>query len=214
MDEKKNKRTKILVLVGITCVLWGFVIMFISSVKKDQKEMNSRMDTILSSYDKFSKKITEFNTMRDTLHTEFLDKIYYTTLESKDAEFKNKLKTYEELVSNISVSTKDNLRKYCKDDIYYASSDVNSKCAAFKQGYEEMVNSFVDDINSYNNSLTQYNAWLDSEQKTDSIKLEIYQTKKKYIDYNNDGNYSGRDEITKESEKNETKDNGDSDNNE
>ena len=195
--EKKNKKVKILILIGITCVIWGFVIMFISSVKKDQKAMNARMDTIVNSYENFSKKISEFNTMRDTLHTEFLDKVYYETLESKDAEFKNKLKKYEELVSNISVSTKDNLREYCKDDIYYASSDVNSKCAAFKQGYEEMVNSFVDDVNSYNNNLTQYNAWLDSEGKTESIKLEGYQTKKKYIDYNKDGVYSGREEETK-----------------
>lgn len=214
MDQKKNKKVKVLILIGITCVIWGFVIMFISSVKKDQKEMNDRMETILTSYDEFSKKISEFNTMRDTLHTEFLDKVYYETLESKDVEFKNKLKKYEELVSSISVSTKDNLRQYCKDDIYYASSDVNSKCAAFKQGYEEMVNSFVDDINSYNNNLTQYNSWLDSESKTDSIKLEKYQTNKKYIDYNSDGIYSGRDDSTEETPINENTNNEDSDNNE
>ncbi len=195
MDEKKSKKIKILVLIGITCVIWGFITMFISSVKKDQKEMNSRMDTIVKSYNNFSKKMEEFNTMRDQLHTEFLDKVYYDTLETQDAEFKNKLKSYEELVSKISLSTKNNLRKYCTDDIYYSSSDVNSKCAAYKQGYEEMVNYFVDDINSYNNNLQQYNAWLDSENKQDSIHLENYETKKKYIDYNKDGQYSGREET-------------------
>ena len=57
MEQKKNKKVKILVLIGITCVIWGFVIMFISSVKKDQKAMNERMDTIIKSYDSFSKKI-------------------------------------------------------------------------------------------------------------------------------------------------------------
>ena len=214
MENKKNKKVKILVLIGITCIIWGFVIMFISSVKKDQRQMNARMETIISSYEEFSKKIEEFNTMRDTLHTEFLDKIYYETLESKDVEFKNKLKTYEELVSSISVSTKDNLREYCKGDIYYASSDVNSKCAAFKQGYEEMVNSFVEDINSYNNNLTQYNAWLDSEGKTDSIKLEQYQTKKTYIDYNEDGTYSGRQEDVTEIPVEENTSEGEGDSNE
>lgn len=212
MEKKKNKKLKILILIGITCVIWGFVIMFISSVKKDQKAMNERMDTIIKSYDSFSKKIEEFNIMRDTLHTEFLDKVYYETLESKDVEFKNKLKKYEELVSSISVSTKDNLREYCKDNIYYASSDVNNKCAAFKQGYEEMVNSFVEDINAYNNNLTKYNAWLDSEGKTDSIKLEGYQTKKTYIDYNEDGVYSGREEEVTEKpvEENTSKEESDS----
>ena len=195
MEKKKNKKLKILILIGVIAIIWGFVIMFISSVKKDQKEMNARMDMILKSYDEFSKRITEFNTMRDTLHTEFLDKVYYETLEKNDIEYKNKLKKYEELVSNISVSTKDNLRKYCTDNIYYASSDVNNKCASFKQGYEEMVNSFIEDINTYNNNLTQYNSWLDSEGKTDSMKLEGYQTKKNYIDYNEDGTYSGKEEV-------------------
>ena len=204
MDSKRSKKVKILVIIGITCIVWGFITMFISSVKKDQKEMNSRMDIINKSYKDFSKKIEEFNTMRDSLHKEFLDKVYYETLVTQDTEFKNKLKTYEELVSNISLSTKDNLRKYCIDDIYYSSSDVNSECAAFKLGYEEMVNSFVDDINQYNSNLVQYNAWLDSEGKTDSIHLEGYETKKKYIDYNKDGEYSGK-EIDKNKDKEEDK---------
>ena len=77
MKNLKNKKVKILVLIGITCIIWGLILMFVSSVKKDQKEMNARMDKIVNSYDKFSKKIEEFNTMRDSLHTEFLDKVYY-----------------------------------------------------------------------------------------------------------------------------------------
>ena len=121
MKNLKNKKVKILVLIGITCIVWGLILMFVSSVKKDQKEMNARMDKIVNSYDKFSKKIEEFNTMRDSLHTEFLDKVYYEKLETQDTDFKNKLKTYEELVSSISLSTKNNLRKYCQDNIYYSS---------------------------------------------------------------------------------------------
>ena len=198
MNKSKSIKAKALVLMGITCIIWGFVVMFISSVKQDQKQMNERMETIKTSYSEFSKKIEEFNTLRDSLHTEFLDKVYYETLEANDVSYKNKLKEYEELVSNISVSTKNNLRQYCSDDIYYSESEVNSKCASFKQGYEEMVNLFVTDIDMYNSNLAEYNKWLDSEGKTDSIKLEAYQTKKKYIDYNNDGDYSGREEVSTE----------------
>lgn len=189
---KKNKTIKILIILGITLVVWGFIIMFIGSVKKDQKEMNERMDSIIKAYSKFEKKMDEFNEMRDSLHKEFLDKVYYETLVSQDTGYKNKLKEYEELVSKISLSTKDNLRKYCVDDIYYSSSDVNNKCASFKLGYEEMVNSFVDDVNRYNSNLVQYNNWLDNNGKKDSIHLEAYETKKKYIDYNKDGEYSGK----------------------
>ena len=106
MKKIKNKKVKVLILVGITCIISGFILMFISSVKKDQREMNARMDKIVNSYNKLSKKIEKFNTMRDSLHTEFLDKVYYEKLETQDTDFKNKLKTYEELVSNISLSTK------------------------------------------------------------------------------------------------------------
>ena len=178
--------------------------MFVSSVKKDQKEMNARMDKIVNSYDKFSKKIEEFNTMRDSLHTEFLDKVYYEKLETQDTDFKNKLKTYEELVSSISLSTKNNLRKYCQDNIYYSSSDVNNKCAAYKQAYEEMVNSFVDDVNTYNSNIDQYNKYLDTQGATNALRLEKYQTKKQYIDYNKDGTYSGRSEDSSTEENTDT----------
>ena len=191
--KDKKKIVKILVLIGITCILWGLITMFISSVKKDQKEMNSRMDTITKSYTEFEKNIADFNSLRDFFHTEVLDKVYYETIAATDAEVKVKIKSYEESVSTISLSTKDNLRKYCIDDIYYSSSDVNNKCAAFKQGYEEMVNSFVDDVNQYNSNIDKYNEWIKGQGNTTGV-LEQYKTKKKYIDYNNDGEYSGRNE--------------------
>ena len=173
MKKIKNKKVKVLILVGITCIIWGFILMFISSVKKDQREMNARMDKIVNSYDKFSKKIEKFNTMRDSLHTEFLDKVYYEKLETQDTDFKNKLKTYEELVSNISLSTKNNLRKYCQDNIYYSSSDVNNKCAAFKQGYEEMVNLFVDDVNIYKYNFGNAQNRKETDMRDKFIKIRI-----------------------------------------
>lgn len=203
--NKKNKMIKILIIVGITCIVWGLIVMFISGVKKDQKEMNKRMESITKSYASFTKKIEEFNKTRDALHTEFLDKVYYETLATQDTGFKNKLKDYEEMVSNISLSTKDNLRKYCVDDVYYSSAEVNNQCASFKSGYEEMVNTFVDDINRYNSNLAQYNKWLDDNGLTTSIHLEPYQTKKKYIDYNNDGEYAGKEATSNDKTTDDTK---------
>lgn len=193
VKEKKSKKVLILSLVGITCIIWGLITMFISSVKKDQKEMNARMDTIIKKYDEFSKNIENFNKKRDEIHQGFLDNIYYETMEKSDTEYKNKLYDYEKLVSNISKNSKV-LRNYCQEGIYYSSSDVNSKCIAFKQGYEEMVNSFVSDVDLYNDNIKKYNEWLATENKTDALKLESYETKKVYIDYNKDGKYSGKEE--------------------
>lgn len=194
--KDKKKLSIILAVVGVALIIFGIILSFISNVKKDQKEMNSRMDTIVTEYSKFEKNIEEFNKTRKSLHEEFLDKVYYETLTQNDTAYKTKLTDYETQVAKISQSTKT-IREYCKDGIYYSSSDVNNKCNSFKLGYEEMVNSFVDDINTYNKNITAYNKYLDDEGNTTSLKLETYQTKKTYIDYNNDGKYSGKEESDK-----------------
>ena len=138
----------------------------------------------------------KFDATRTSLHTEFLDKVYYETLEQNDTAYKNKLTDYETQVTTISRSTK-NLRNYCSEGVYYSKSDVNTDCNSFKMGYEEMVNLFVDDINTYNTNITSYNTWLDTNGKTNNLKLEKYTTKKTYIDYNNDGKYSGKESEDK-----------------
>lgn len=193
----KKKKVVILVVVGVTCIIWGFITLFISSVKKDQREMNARMDVIVDDYTKFNSNLEKFNAKRDEIHQNFLDTIYYETLGSKDTEYKNQLYEYEKIVTDISKSAVK-LRDYCKDGVYYSQSDVNSKCNSFKQGYEEMMNTFVEDVNLYNSNLDQYNSWLDSEGKADGVKLENYKTSKKYIDYNKDGKYSGKGELNGE----------------
>ena len=194
--KDKKKLSIILGVVGVALIIFGIILSFISNVKKDQKEMNSRMDTIVTEYSKFEKNIEEFNKTRKSLHEEFLDKVYYETLTQNDTAYKTKLTDYETQVAKISQSTKT-IREYCKDGIYYSSSDVNNKCNSFKLGYEEMVNSFVVVINTYNKNITAYNKYLDDEGNTTSLKLETYQTKKTYIDYNNDGKYSGKEESDK-----------------
>lgn len=191
--KDKKKLSIIISIIGVGLIIWGGIVSFISDLKKDQNEMNNRMEKILTEYDKFNKNIEEFNSSRKTIHEEFLDKIYYETLAQNDTNYKLKLTDYETQVATISKSTKT-IREYCKEGIYYSSSDVNNKCSAFKLGYEQMVNSFVEDINTYNKNITAYNKYLDDEGNTTSLKLETYQTKKTYIDYNNDGEYSGKEE--------------------
>lgn len=194
--KDKKKLSIILGLVGIGLIIFGIILSFIFNVIKDQQEMNDRMNTIVTEYTKFEKNIDEFNKTRKSLHEEFLDKVYYETLTQNDTSYKTKLTDYETQVATISQSTKT-IRNYCKDGVYYSSSDVNNKCNSFKLGYEEMVNSFVDDINIYNKNITAYNKYLDDNGNTTSLKLETYKTKKTYIDYNNDGKYSGKGEGDK-----------------
>ena len=181
----------ILVLLGVVSIIAGTVLMFISSIKKDQAELNSRISVIDKDYEVFKTKLEEINKTRDEIHQEFLDTIFYETFATNDTAYKNKLLEYEENITNLSKNNKK-LKEYCNSDVYYSSSDTNNKCSAFNLAYEEMINSFVDDISKYNNNINEYNKWLDSQGNTTSIKLEEYKTKKTYIDFNKDGDYSGK----------------------
>lgn len=189
-----NKKTiLILVLLGIVSIVVGLIIMFISNIKKDQEEMNQRMTKISSKYETFKTEVEKINTERDSMHKDFLDTIYYETFEENEAKYKKRLYEYEKAVTDLSKAN-TTLKEYCKNGIYYSSSDINSKCNAFNLAYEQLINTFVDDINKYNGNISQYNSWLKEQNNTTKKELETYETKKTYIDYNKDGQYSGREE--------------------
>ncbi len=191
MSNKKS--TLILILLGILSIVLGFIILFISNIKKDQQEMNRRMTKIGSKYDTFKNKVEEINVVRDNLHKEFLDTIYYETFSENELKYRKSLYNYEKQVTDLSKKN-STLKEYCKSGIYYSSSDVNNKCNAFNLAYEQLINTFVDDVNKYNANIAQYNKWLKEQNKNESEKIENYETKKTYIDYNKDGQYSGKEE--------------------
>ena len=192
MSNKKH--ILILVLLGILSIIVGFILMFITNIKEDQQQLNNNISKINKDYDSFKKDIEEVNKTRDELHKNILDTVYYESFESSENEYKRALYNYEKAVTDISKKY-TNLKGYCEIGIYYSSSDANSKCNAFNLGYEQLINTFVDDINMYNNNVKKYNSWLDEQQNTTSKKkLEGYKTKKTYIDYNKDGEYSGKED--------------------
>ena len=191
MSNKKH--ILILVLLGILSIIVGFILMFITNIKEDQQQLNNNISKINKDYDSFKKDIEEVNKTRDELHKNILDTVYYESFESSENEYKRALYNYEKVVTDISKKY-TNLKGYCEIGIYYSSSDANSKCNAFNLGYEQLINTFVDDINMYNNNVKKYNNWLDEQQNTTSKKLEGYKTKKTYIDYNKDGEYSGKED--------------------
>lgn len=191
MSNKKH--ILILVLLGILSIVIGLILMFITNIKKDQQQLNNNISKINKDYANFKKDIEEVNKTRDELHKNILDTVYYESFESSENEYKKALYNYEKTVTDISKNYA-NLKGYCEVGIYYSSSDANSKCNAFNLGYEQLINTFVDDINMYNNNVKKYNNWLDEQQNTTSKKLEGYKTKKTYIDYNKDGEYSGKED--------------------
>ena len=68
---------------------------------------------------------------------------------------------------------------------------VKSKSIS-KNIYEQVVNYFVSDINFYNNKVEKYNEYQSSMGTL--LRIKKYTTDKKFIDYNEDNQYDGKEE--------------------
>lgn len=185
----KAKKIGILLLtISIVLIIAGTVCSFVVSLKEDQEKTQQRMVVVNDSFEEFNASVSAFELERDTLYTESLGNLYYDTLATDDAILKNKLSNYESIVDTIikRVKTMDGL---CKD-VYYPDSTVNSKCSNYKLIYEQVVNYFVEDVKLYNDTIKTYNEQQVAAGST--ATLVEYKTKKKYVDYNKDGVFEGK----------------------
>lgn len=185
----KGKKIGVLLLtLSVVMVIAGTVCSFVISLKDDKEKTQARMVVVNDSFDDFNNSVSTFELERDTLYTESLGNLYYDTLAANDENFKNKFSNYESIVDNIvdKVKIMDGL---CKD-VYYPDSSVNSKCSNYQLIYEQVINYFMEDVKLYNNAIKTFN----EQQATlgNNVVLNEYKTTKKYIDYNKDGVFEGK----------------------
>lgn len=185
-----KKIAYILMTIGFVFIMSGSVSSFVLGLQQDKRETYKRVGVVNDVFEEFSTMTSLFENSRDELYTVFLSNVYYDTMYDDDEVIKNKLKEYEKLVDDISIKVKS-LDKMCSN-MYYPSSEANNKCENYKLIYEQVNNYFVGDIKTYNLNVSKYNLY----QKNNGSTLEIskYSTKKKYIDYNKDKKYDGKEE--------------------
>ena len=182
-----HKKTVIVIMtISFILIIAGGVSLFVLGLKQDSKEVIKQMDDVNNEFEEFSTNTTIFEEKRDELYNNTLTNMFYDTIQQEDANVKKELKDYEKLVDIITKNTKT-MDKLCTD-VYYPDSKVNTKCKNYKSIYEQVVNYFISDINVYNKNIEEYN-----KEKPDN-KVEKYNTTKKYIDYDNDKNYDGKEE--------------------
>lgn len=181
MNSKKH--VYLFSILGVFFLFGGFFSLFITSLQQDYKMVNKRMITVKNVYKDFDTSIDFFEEQRDKLFETTLGNLYYQTLFTKDVQIKESLSNYESMVNQIENKTKK-LDTLC-ENIYYKDGTVNKNCANYKLIYEQVNNIFVKDIKEYNKNVEQANL-------INSNKLKIYETNKKYIDYNNDKRYDGK----------------------
>ena len=187
----KNKNLSFLLMgIGSFMIFTGFVSSFIIGLNTDRAVVRARMVDVNHTFEEFSTQVSIYEEQRDLLYEKNLSNFYYDKMFQEDAMVKNKLSNHEAIVDTITKKTKQ-LDTLC-DEVYYPDSSVNSKCINYKSIYEQVNNYFVTDINYYNKNVESYNTYTSSHGGKNLLKE--YQTKKKYIDYNNDKKQDGREE--------------------
>ncbi len=187
---KKRNLAFILMGIGSVMIFSGFVSSFIIGLNKDRAIVRARMVDVNNVFEEFSTQVSIYEEQRDLLYETTLSNFYYDKMFQEDSKVKNKVSNYEAIVDAITKKTKQ-LDTLC-DEVYYPDSTVNSKCINYKSIYEQVNNYFVTDINYYNKNIDKYNTYISGQGGANVIKK--YETKKKYIDYNKDKKYDGREE--------------------
>ena len=176
--------------IGFVMIMSGSVSSFIIGLQRDREETYKRISIVNDEFEEFSTKTTIFENFRDELYTGVLGNVYYDTMSKDDKKIKEKLSNYENIVDDMSKSVKE-LDKLC-EDVYYPDSKTNSKCSNYKSIYEQVNNYFVSDIKIFNKNVSKYNDYQKSQKS--NLNVKPYSTNKKYIDFNEDGKYDGKEE--------------------
>lgn len=189
--NKVRKLTYFLLCFGFIFLISGSFSSFLTGLRTDHQEVMRRMEDVSGVFESFSTNTTVFEEFRDELYNDVLGNVFYDTMYATDASVKEKLKEYEGIVDTLEEDAKK-LDTLCGSNVYYPEGDINSKCDNYKSIYEQVINFFVTDIDTYNENVQKYNEYQKAIQS--ELLVEDYFTKRNYIDYNGDKVFDGKEE--------------------
>lgn len=185
---KKSLKIIGVVLIIIIVMVIGASI-WVKGLMEDKKETQKTMKIVLNSYEDFNNRVEEFSELRNQFYT-LKEDLYLESL-SEDADNWNSfMKKYSESIKEVEKASK-NLKDNC--NIKYGDVNTNSKCTAFKANYEAAMNYYISDIKLYNKLIDEYDKWNKEEGgKYPNVSKGEYSVYKKYIDFDKDGEYFGK----------------------
>ena len=185
-----RKLAYFLLTISFILIISGCFSTFFNNLKEDREIVASRMTDVSSNFETFNTKVSLFGDYREEFHSTVLENLFYETMFQNDNSTKLEFQKYEKLVDEITedVSSLDSL---CKD-VYYPEGNINSMCRNYTFMYEQVMNYFIVDVESYNEIVKKFNEYQKSREVKDFVKE--YSTTKKYIDYNQDDVYEGKED--------------------
>lgn len=187
---KAKRISYILLAISFVMIMAGGVSSFLIGLRADKELINKRMIDVSNEFEDFSTNTSLFENERDVLYNELLTNLFFDTMQQNDNVAKVKLSNYENMVDEITKQVRQ-LDKLC-NDVYYPDSSVNNKCNNYQLIYEQIVNYFLSDINMYNENIKKFNEYQKSINS--AVSLKEYSTNKKFIDYNKDKQFDGKED--------------------
>lgn len=192
MDNIKRQRkiAFIMMLVSVVMISSGLVSSLIVGLKEDKQLTRKRMDEVKLEYEDYSTMISLFEEKRDGLYGSVFNNLTYETMFANNKVMFNEVSNYEAMVDEIKKNT-NKMDKLCMD-VYYPDSNVNSICNNYRTIFEQVNNYFVIDITEFNKNIDKYNTYVIGLDP--NLVIKKYETKKKMIDFDDDGVIVGKDE--------------------
>lgn len=176
-----------LLVLSLVLIISGSFSSFLIGLRKDKENTLNLMKVVDDEFETFSANTSVFESFREDLYAEVLEGVVCDQFVLNDTLIKNRLSNYENLVDELSKNV-TKLDKLCVD-VYYPNSSTNNKCLNYKSIYEQVNNYFVTDINNYNKNVKTCNSNTTSENN-----IKEFKNTKKYIDFNGDKKYDGKEE--------------------
>ena len=188
--KRQRKIAFIMMLVSIVMISSGLVTSLIVGLKEDKQLTRKRMDEVKLEYEDYSTMISLFEEKRDGLYGSVFNNLTYETMFANNKVMFNEVSNYEAMVDEIKKNT-NKMDKLCMD-VYYPDSNVNSICNNYRTIFEQVNNYFVIDITEFNKNIDKYNTYVIGLDP--NLVIKKYETKKKMIDFDDDGVIVGKDE--------------------
>lgn len=174
----------LLVTIGLILIIGGSLFGYLSRSKKESNNYQSKVNSVLSSYDKFQEKLEIATGERTVIMSYVINHYFDEEVEEKYHSWTAMLDDYTKTIDDV-YTYKDIILNNCVKESY-KESDITSKCESMIIGYETMINYYVRDLNGFNQFISTYNS-----NYPDLVK-NIYELKYNYMDINDDGKYLGK----------------------
>lgn len=166
MKKKKNILI-VLIIIFIITVLTISITKFIKSFNEDAIRTQELITTIKTNYTELNENITSYNAQKEKLSNEIAS-YYQETLTTNYPNLISSLNEYEQIIQNIQKNI-NKIQENCQDNTFQ-ESQVNSICQNIEETYNQIMTSYIKDIDNFNNIIETYN-------QTNTNKLEKFNSK-------------------------------------